>query len=204
MRVKSGIFLGIFIAVLCVLLGIALWWNPVRHNDLTRSDADKQPSGGDFTLQSSHGPVALHDFRGKVVVLYFGYTLCPDVCPTSLAMIGQAFRSLQSDELKQVQGIFVSVDPQRDTLARLASYTPYFHKEIMGITGTPAQVADVAKLYGVVYHRVVDNSSPKNYIVDHTSFIYVIDRSGHLAKILPHGTTSLQIAAEIKKLLTKS
>lgn len=200
MNRNRKIYLGITAVVLCLLLGAALLWRPVHHIDLMRGAAN-HPTGGDFTLQSAKGPVSLQDYRGKVVVLYFGYTLCPDVCPTTLAMIGAAFRTLKPAELAQVQGLFVSVDPQRDTLARLAAYTPFFHPKILGITGTPAQVAKVAKLYGAAYHKVPNKASPKDYIVDHTSFMYLIDRKGKLVKILPHGTTAAQLVADLRKLL---
>ncbi len=201
MNKNRKLYLGFTVAVLGIVLGALLWWSPAKRNDLVHGDAAKRPSGGDFTLQSAKGPVSLRDFRGKVVVLYFGYTLCPDVCPTTLAMIGAAFRALHPAELAQVQGIFLSVDPQRDTLARLAAYTPFFHPKIIGISGTPAQVAHVAKLYGAAYHRVNDDASPNNYIVDHTSFMYVIDQEGQLVKILPHGTTATQLVDELRKLI---
>lgn len=202
MNRKGKISLGFAVVLLVALLATVLWWKPAKQNDLVYGSATGRPTGGDFTLKSSKGQVSLKDFRGKVVVLYFGYTMCPDVCPTTLAMIGAAFRALSRGELAQVQGLFVSVDPKRDTLARLATYTPYFHPKILGITGTPAQVAQVAKLYGAAYHQVPNESSPANYIVDHTSFMYVIDQSGKLVKTLPHGTTAKQLTTEIGKLLT--
>ncbi len=201
MTKSRTIYLGLIVVALCVLLGTLLWWSPAKLNDLVHGAGAKQPTGGDFTLQSAKGPVSLQDFRGKVVVLYFGYTMCPDVCPTTLAMMGAAFRALHPAELAQVQGIFISVDPQRDTLARLATYTPFFHPKILGITGTAAQVAQVAKLYGAAYHRVANDASPANYIVDHTSFMYVIDQEGKLVKILPHGTTATQLVEQLRKLL---
>lgn len=195
------IYLGLTLVVLAVLLGSLLWWHPAKRNDLVQGATAAHPSGGDFTLQSAKGPASLRDYRGKVVVLYFGYTMCPDVCPTTLAMMGAAFRALKPTELAQVQGIFISVDPQRDTLARLSAYTPFFHPKILGITGTPKEVAQVAKLYGAAYHRVPNKESPANYIVDHTSFMYVINREGKLVKILPHGTTAAQLVAELRKVL---
>ena len=96
------------------------------------------PTGGDFTLQSATGPVTLKDYRGKVVLLYFGYTYCPDICPTSLTATAQALGQLAPAELARVQTLFVSVDPERDTPARLKDYGAFFHPSIIGVTGTAA------------------------------------------------------------------
>jgi len=186
-------------SILAVSVVTVVWWpqpDPQRQNDKS------EVAGGDFVLQSAAGPVALHDFRGKVVLLYFGYTWCPDVCPTSLSLMGQALRHLSKTELEHVQGVFVSVDPERDTLDRLATYARYFHPNIMGITGTPAQVATVAKQYGAAYHKV-PGASASEYVVDHTSFTCVIDKQGHIYKVLPHGTAPDEIDAAIRHILTE-
>ncbi len=157
-----------------------------------------QPLGGDFTLDSPGGKLSLQDYRGKVVLLYFGYTFCPDVCPTALSALGQAFAALDPDELAQVQGVFVSVDPERDTMEVLNVYAPFFHPHIVGASGTPAQVAEVARRYGVSYmkQKSVDD---RPYTVDHSSFTYLIDREGRLAAMLPHGAPAADIVAQIRR-----
>ena len=96
-------------------------------------DLSAELPGGDFTLLSSQGKFSLKQFRGKVVLLYFGYTKCPDVCPTSLAFLSQALNELSDDELKSVQGVFVSVDPRRDTVQVLDEYVSYFHPNLIGV-----------------------------------------------------------------------
>ena len=94
------------------------------------------PSGGDFSLDSADGRIATQNFRGQVVALYFGYTYCPDVCPTSLAALGSALEKLTPAELAQVQPLFISVDPERDSVARLKDYAVFFHPKLKGLTGT--------------------------------------------------------------------
>ena len=112
------------ILLIAAVLGLVVWilvqW-PFRANaPVTLREA---PQGGDFTLQAASGPIELQAQRGKVVLIYFGYTFCPDICPTNLMLMAQALNALDKDELARVQGVFVSVDPERDTLARLAAYT---------------------------------------------------------------------------------
>mgnify|MGYP000967679565 FL=1 len=132
-----------------LVLGLAIFWQPeLPERPLPRA---AMPEGGDFTLQSADGPVSLGDFRGKVVLLYFGYTYCPDVCPTSLAATAEALKALNPDELARVAVILVSVDPKRDTPARLKEYAEFFHPAMVGVTGTPEEIAAVAKRYGVFY-----------------------------------------------------
>lgn len=182
-----------------LLLATLLLWHP---QETPTSSAPALPPGGDFTLHSAAGPVALQALRGKVVLLYFGYTSCPDICPTSLTMMKIALSQLDSEELKQVAGIFVSVDPERDTPERLAQYTRAFHPSISGVTGSRDEVAEVARRYGAVYRRV-DGDSALGYTMDHSSITYLIDQRGRLVKLLPHGTLPTTILQEIHHLLGK-
>ncbi len=191
--VRAGIVLALAAALLLV------WrWNPIPHSG-EEQIASHEPPGGDFTLMSAKGAVSLKDFRGKLVMLYFGYTGCPDICPTSLALLGQALRGLTPAELGQVQTIFISVDPERDTPAALATYAGYFHPTILGLTGTPTEVATVAAQYGVVYHKTGDSKT--NYAVDHSSFVTLVDRHGKRSKVLLHGTQPAETIATIRELL---
>lgn len=144
-----------------------------------------EPPGGDFTLQSNTGPISLSDFKGKVTLLYFGYTYCPDVCPTSLSRIGSAFKKLTPEELKQVQGILISVDPDRDTVQKLADYTKFFHPKIIGVTGTKENIDEITKRYDVEYRKAA-GSTAAGYLVDHTSFIFLLDKQGKIREYLPH------------------
>lgn len=164
------------------------------------SNLSKAPQGGDFTLDSAKGPYELKSQRGKVVLIYFGYTFCPDICPTNLMLMAQAFNALKKDELARVQGVFISVDPERDTLEKLAEYTKYFHPSIIGVTGKTTQLARIAKQYGAVYHKVEDESGG-GYLIDHSSNTYVIAPDGSLNTILPHATPPEETIRLIRKLL---
>lgn len=196
---------------LIVVLGAALiylvaFWDPLPSAAFTstqghdRMAAQTKPTGGDFTLQGPQGPVRLADNRGKVVVLYFGYTYCPDVCPTSLALIAQALSALDAAELQHVQAFFISLDPQRDTTTRLQEYAPFFHPELVGLSGTPKQIATVAAQYGASYQLQKANADGQ-YTVDHSSQTYVIDTQGKLALTLPHASPPARIAAAIRQQL---
>lgn len=159
------------------------------------------PPGGDFTLNSADGPVSLQDFRGKVVLLYFGYTKCPDVCPTSLSFLTQALNELTEAELKQVQSIFVSVDPKRDTPEILKEYAEYFHPNLIGVTGSEKEVAEVAGLYGAQYYEVNLEGSAFGYSVNHSAVTYLITDTGTLRFIFPHATAPKVILDAVRYVL---
>jgi len=144
--------------------------------------------GGDFTLQSDHGPVSLKDFRGKVVALYFGYMSCPDICPTSLWNLSQAMKELSPEQAQQVQGIFISVDPERDTPKAMGMFVKGFYPTFIGLTDEKEKVDKVVRQYGVVYQKVPLKDSAMGYVVDHSSVIYLIDRDGVLQQFIPHDT----------------
>ncbi len=177
-------------------LGVGLWLDrtmaPVTEPEVT--------VGGDFTLQSADGPVALKDFRGKVGMIYFGYTSCPDICPTSLTTMASAMKLLSPQERAQVYGIFISVDPARDTPANMKEYAAYFHPSFVGVTGTPQQIADIAAKYGV-YYKKAEVEGAMGYAVDHSSTIYIVDQRGKVVDQIIHGASPESIAASIRKLL---
>ena len=159
--------------------------------------------GGDFTLQSSRGEFSLQQLRGKVVLLYFGYTKCPDVCPSSLALLSQALNELSEDEQQQVHGVFISVDPKRDSFQALDDYVSYFHPNLIGVTGSEAEIARVAKLYGAQYVEVQLEESAFAYAVDHSATTYLISPQGELRFLLPHQTPSVMILEAIRYLLAE-
>lgn len=186
-------------AILVLFAGGAVLWHLKSNQTLNMNET---PQGGDFTLQSANGPFSLKTQHGKVVLLYFGYTHCPDICPTTLAGIAQAFRTLSKDEMKRVEAVFISVDPERDSPKKLATYTKYFSPSIIGVTGTPAQIAQVAKQYGAVY-RKVKNKNGNGYLISHSANTYVIAPDGTLNTILPDATPPKQIAEAIRHLLSQ-
>ncbi len=187
-----------------VLLVFWLLWMPLLLADSQPGeDAEvpgitEAPPGGDFILHTSKGPFALKDYRGKVVLLYFGYTKCPDVCPTSLSYLAQAFNELNDEELKKVVGVFVSVDPKRDTFELLDEYVEYFHPNFIGVTGSEKELSDAAALYGAQYYEVGLEDSAFGYAVNHSAATYLIAPNGELRFIFPHGTSPTVISEAIR------
>lgn len=185
-----GIALG-----LALLLGLALYLRsePVAHGI-------KLPPGSDFVLQSADGPVDSKTLRGKVLLIYFGYTHCPDVCPASLAAGGQALNALTPAEQAKVRLMMVSVDPGRDTLQHLKEYTAFFHPQLTGITGSPEEIAALAKAFGAGYIKQPAKADG-SYAIDHTVSTYVIDREGKLVAVLDIGTPTDKLLATVRKYL---
>jgi len=183
-----------------LLGGLAAYVAGQRAGEPVADSTSHLPSGGDFTLDSADGPVALANLRGQVVLIYFGYASCPDVCPTSLALIKAALQTLAPADLARVRVLFVSVDPLRDTPAKLKQYAAYFHPNIIGVTGKPAEIAAVALRYGATY-RFTPVQSAVGYVVDHTSVTSVMAPDGRLVEQLPHGTTAPEIVAAIRRWL---
>jgi protein SCO1/2 len=165
-----------------------------RNTDITGADYGK-----DFALTDHNGKTrTLADFRGKVVVVFFGYTHCPDVCPTVLADLKVAREQLGEDG-KRVQVLFVTVDPERDTQQLLAKYVPAFDPTFLGLYGDPAATVRVAKEFKVFYQKV-PGTSPDNYTVDHTSGSYVFDPQGRLRLFARPGSVP-NLVADLKTLL---
>jgi protein SCO1/2 len=200
----------LLIIAILVLAGVLAWllyWAPTGKDGAMDGPIHRTlelaapPKGGDFVLDSASGPVDLADLRGDVVLIYFGYTWCPDICPTNLVLIAGALKALSPEELERVQVLFVSVDPERDSAERLAEYSGYFHPKILGLTGTLEQIAAVAKLYGAAYRRTELADSAMGYVVDHSAYSHLVDPQGRLVRNLDHATPSAEIVAAIRGLL---
>ncbi len=154
----------------------------------------------EFTLIGDGGEtVSLESYRGKVVLMYFGYTFCPDICPASLAELADAMELL-GDRADDVQVVMVSVDPARDTPDVLAEYMDYFDPRFVGLTGTDAEIAGVANSYGVFY-EAQEGTAATGYLVDHLASVIVIDGDGRWVEILSYGTSSEQIAGDVREWL---
>ena len=157
----------------------------------------REPVGGPFALVDHTGkPRTDADFRGKVLLVYFGFTYCPDICPTDLAQIGLALDRL-GPAAEAVQPLFITLDPKRDTPEHLAEYVPQFHPRLIGLTGSAAAVRAAADAYKV-YYRQVPRADGSDYTVDHSAFLYVVDRDGSYLGFLPPGTSAERIATIIK------
>lgn len=153
----------------------------------------REPVGGPFALIDHTGASRTErDFRGKLLLIYFGFTYCPDVCPTDLQNIGLALDRLGAAGDK-VQPLFVTVDPERDTPAQLAQYVQMFHPRLIGLTGDAAAIQAAADAFKVYYAKV-SNERGDDYTVDHTAFIYLIGTDGKYLGFLPPGTAPERIA----------
>jgi len=159
-----------------------------------------RPEGGDFVLQSAAGPVDTKVLRGNVLLVYFGYVNCPDVCPMSMAAGAAALNALTPEERARTKMIMVSVDPERDTPAKLKDYVAYFHPAMIGAVGTAAETAAIAKSFGVGYLRQPTRPDG-GYAVDHSSQTFVIGPDGQVAELLPLGVATDKVVAAVRKLL---
>lgn len=191
----------LLVLTLCLLAGLALAFVLRPQPVETRIAMGDTRLGGDFTLTSAQGPVSLSDFRGKVSVIYIGYASCPDVCPTALAVLTQSLKQLDAEEREQVQGIFISVDPERDTPEKLAEYAAFFSPRIIGVTGSQDQIDQVVRQYGAFYRKVDMKDSAMGYAVDHSSRLYLIDREGRLVQTLLHNSSPQELTQGLQTLL---
>jgi len=179
---------------------------PVSAQSSSRSAAElmdavmwnREPIGGAFTLKDQTGKLRTDaDFRGQLMLVYFGFTYCPDICPTDLQQIGLAMDQLGADA-KNVQPLFITLDPERDTVESLAQYVPLFHPRLLGLTGGVADVMQAADAYRVYYKRVSTESKPDDYTVDHSAFIYLIGRDGKYLGFFPPGTDAAKMVGMIR------
>lgn len=159
--------------------------------------------GGPFELIDQTGKKRTDaDFRGKLMIVYFGYTYCPDICPTALTEIGLAIDKLGAAG-EDVQPLFISVDPERDTTRVLANYVTSFYPRLIGLTGTPAQIRAVADSYKAYYAKYFPSDGGV-YLIDHTGFIYLMGRSGEYLGFFPPGTSADRMVEIIREHLTEN
>ncbi|KFB76102.1 SCO family protein [Candidatus Accumulibacter phosphatis] len=183
--------------ILCITLLFSGCSQPPNFKSTDISGADW---GKGFTLTDPQGQTRrLADFEGKVVIVFFGYTQCPDVCPTTLSSMREVLGRL-GDNAGRVQVIFVTLDPARDTAQVLAEYARAFHPSFIGLRGDETAIAAVARDFKVFYARHA-GSSPGSYSIDHSTGSYVFDPQGRLRLLVSHGETSANVAADLKLLL---
>lgn len=187
---------------LAIIFGTGLWWlwPPTLHGltlELPRATDD-------FTLQTSAGePMSLSDFRGQFVLLFFGYTYCPDVCPMTMNDLAAMADELGERRMQDVQVIFVSVDPQRDTPEHLANFLPHFHPDFLGMTGTVEEIQPVASQFGIFFESH-GGEGDSGYLVDHSTSVTLIDPQGRVRMVFPYGVTGPEIASDLQYLMRSS
>ena len=190
------IVLAIVGALLFVVVGFLLL-RPYQYHGLL---LESPKPAADFTLVAAGGKeVKLSDYRGKLVVLYYGYTFCPDVCPTTLAEVTKAVQAL-GKKADDVQVVMITVDPERDTPERLAEYMAFFDPSFVGLSGTPDQIAAAATPFGIYYQKH-EGTPASGYLVDHTATVNVLDREGRMRLVWPFGTEGEAMAADLKQML---
>ena len=187
--------MGVLLAILLIGAGGFLWLSSGGANS-------PLGIGGPFSLQDGDGkPVTDKDFRGKYMLVYFGYTFCPDVCPTTLTAVADAMDKL-GPAASRIQPLFITVDPKRDTPAVVRQYTAAFGPGIEGLTGTPDQIAEVTKEYRVYYAEHRTGPGPNDYSMDHSSVLYLMSPTGGFLAPLRADESGDEMAASLKKLMS--
>lgn len=157
--------------------------------------------GGPFSLVGADGkPVTDRNFRGRYMLIFFGFTHCPDICPAELQVIAQALEQL-GDKAKKVVPIFITLDPERDTPEAMANYVKSFGPNFVGLTGSPEAIAAAAKAYRVAYSKVENKASADDYSVDHSALAYLMDPEGRYVTHFSYGLSADQMAEKLEKLL---
>jgi cytochrome oxidase Cu insertion factor (SCO1/SenC/PrrC family) len=193
-------------------IGLCLMLAPACASDApARSAAEvmdilmwnREPVGGPFELTDHTGHARTErDFRGQLMLVYFGFTYCPDICPADLQAIGLALDKLGRDG-DRVQPLFVTVDPERDTAEHLAEYVKLFHPRLIGLTGTLDAIRKAADAYKVYFAKVPIGKDAGDYTVDHTAFIYLMDRDGNYLGFFPPGTSADRMVEIIRPRLAE-
>jgi cytochrome oxidase Cu insertion factor (SCO1/SenC/PrrC family) len=185
------------LACLVVIAAVAaLAWSLVPVERASKG-AGEALIGGPFTLTDQHGAeITEQDFAGRYMLIYFGYTFCPDFCPLSLSTMTRALELVPGEVAEQVVPIFISVDPTRDTVEHLAEYAPLFHPRLVALTGTEEQVEAATSAYRV-YFKPVESEHATDYLVDHSTFIYLMGPDGEYVTHFGHTASAEEMAERL-------
>ena len=174
-----------------------LLWSDYRA-DLARAE-NEPPFIADFELTDHRGMVQTdEDFAGRWMLVFFGFTNCPDVCPTTLSEVAAVMEGL-GDEAAMVQPIFITIDPERDTPMALADFVPRFDAGIIGLTGTSDQIAATSETFPIYFERIEEDSAPDGYTMGHTSHLFLFDTQAGFADSWPYGTPAEEILADLRE-----
>ncbi len=173
-------------------------------DEVQESKGSSRQVGDNFVLNSNHGSVSLQQFRGKAVLLFFGYTHCPDVCPTTMSNVADAMALLTKEEQVFVQPLFVTVDPLRDTVEHLAKYVSFFHPKLIGLSGSEAEVRKAAEAFSVQYFLDDQADAGRDsYYMNHTSYLFLIDPKGKLVDLMSEHTSPADIADALRQYVSR-
>ena len=188
--------IGLTIGVLLAFL-LLNWLRPYQYHGM---EIAAETPVTNFELTGPGGePVRLIDFRDQVVLIYFGYTFCPDVCPATMVELDDAMELL-GNKAEDVQVLMITLDPQRDTYEQLESYVTHFNDDFIGLTGTEEELLTVTSPLGIFYEKH-EGTPQTGYLIDHTATVAALDKRGHMRLIYPFGTTGEEIAEDVKHLL---
>ncbi len=198
---KNRIVLIVLAAFLAGSLAAHLALQPLKDTSGQVRSEGQALIGGPFTLVDTNGrAVTDADFRGKFMLVFFGYTYCPDICPTELQVMADALNAL-GDQASRIVPILITIDPERDTPEQLGSYIKSFHPQLVGLTGSPEAVSAATKAYRVYSAKVKDAASSADYLMDHSAFIYLMGPDGKYVTHLSYGVSPEKMAQVLKQTL---
>lgn len=196
---KSKIIIILWACMALVAVGFYSLMGAQKDQMSVAGKQTKALIGGSFNLTNHLGkPVTEKDFAGKYMLIYFGYANCPDVCPVDLQVMGDAYAALDNSQKSLINLMFVTIDPERDTVEQLAIYAPLFNDDLIGYTGTLEQIKAIKKTFRVYGAKAVDDSA-SDYTMDHSNMIYVMDKRGEYIKHFSFGTKPEVITEYLKK-----
>ncbi|MGR0279135.1 SCO family protein [Marinomonas dokdonensis] len=193
--VKGSVIVAILMSIFIIAFYVTTTTRPLGEKYKPISEL-----GGPFTLQTKQGPFSLDDIKGKVGVVYFGFLSCTEACPASIGVVQAAYKQLSDQERDDVQFLFISVDPERDSLEDLYDFGDYYDNDLLALTGTREEIDKVTSDYGVFFELTDLEGSALGYTVDHSSRFYMIDKNGKLFTTMSHSTTPNELAARIQQL----
>jgi protein SCO1/2 len=192
---------------LIVVVSVITWKlnnpGPVETRRAPTRTSGEALIGGPFTLVDQSGQTVTEaDFHGRAMLIYFGYTYCPDVCPFSLQIMAAALDQLDAEDRARIQPMLITIDPERDTVEQLAQYvtSPAFPTGLVGLTGTPEQIAEVTRVYRVAFRRS-EGEAEDDYLMDHSSILYLMDSQGRFVDVFAHGSDPQTIATRLQEFL---
>lgn len=192
------------VAGVAVAIAAGIWISDLVISKVETRQAQENGTarvGGPFTLVNEQGETVTEaDFRGRYMLIYFGFTFCPDVCPTELQVMASAIEAL-GPRGEDIAPVFITIDPERDTPEVMARYVALFHPRLTGLTGTPEQIAAAAKAWHVFYRKAADDSSSEDYTMDHSSIVFLMGPGGEYLKLFAPGTSPDKMAEDIAAFL---